>query len=180
MPFFEGLEEYKEMSYEYWRLNPEPAGMELDNVGTEWSDLISCLNSPSRFFVGERIIQTLEREAIPIFRKTLMPIARIRSKRLRELTPPLYYVVEANPGLSVDWSALGAPSGAGALARWTPTKGQPFLQFEDLSWTGLDLFSLTNYMATSTLYCTERIKRLAEAERWTNIGFVPIGVATGD
>ncbi len=162
---------------QYWQVNPEAPGMEVAAVGTEWSDLVLCCNSPPSFFVSRRLIDSLEGEGIPIYRKTEMPIAKIKSKRLKELEPPTYYVAEAIPGLAVDWAAMGIKSDLDGRPLLTDVQRMnlPSVIFDESSWNGLDLFSLFNRGSTVSLYCTERVKQLASNQKWTNVKFVPIG-----
>lgn len=177
MPFFEGLEAFRESFEEYWEVNPISPGMMIDRGGWEWSDFILNGNSPPYFFVSQRIVDSLEREGIPIYRKTLMPIAGIESKKLKELEPPSYYVLEGIPAASLDFSAMGVAVDERGQPRWTSLqlKARPPFVFDGLSWDGLDLFSLRNLGSTIGLYCTERIVDLAEKEKWTNCDFKPVG-----
>lgn len=102
-----------------------------------------------------------------------MPIHKIKPKRLREVAPPAYYVVEAAPGLAVDWQAMGVLTDERRRPRIDAIQAMklPPLVFDWSTWNGRDLFSLTNWASPLILYCTSRVKELATKEKWTNVEF---------
>jgi hypothetical protein len=161
---------------EYWKVNPSAPGLEIE-TGSKWSDLLATGLSPFEFVVSQRLIESLQREGIAIFRKTRMPIHRIRPKRLKDLPPPAYYVLEAVPGLAVDWSAMAVLVGEDGRPRINAIQLMelpPFV-FDWSTWSGLDLFSLTNLGSPMIPFCTATVKELAEKEKWSNVEFELVG-----
>jgi hypothetical protein len=106
-----------------------------------------------------------------------MPIADINSKRLQKKSPPLYYVLEAERGIDVDYEASGVPLDSNGKpdhrARDKDKKGPLAVKLD--SWNGKDLFS-TRQGVPMVVYCTEKVKSLAEEKGWTNVKFEEIPV----
>jgi hypothetical protein len=172
MPFLgpELLERYAS----YWQVNPSPPGMHIDPGGCSWSDIIGCGGVLPSFFVSQRILDDLAQAGIPIHRSTVMPIVSISAKRLKAAAPPVYHVLEADPGIEVDWCAMGIPVDSNNVAitnpypkPWPP----PVWLIRPSTWKGLDLFSYSNWQGKLTLLCTQRVVDLAKLKGWTNVRF---------
>ena len=152
-------------------------GMHVEGNGSSWSDFIGCGSSGPGFFVSERVLEDLKEAGVEIMRATEMPIAEIKTKRLQKLIPPRYYVIEALPGVDVDFRASGYPVDAEgnptSKLRISGVSGLLALRLQ--SWNGNDLFS-TRSGATYGLHCTEKVKDLAEEKGWTNVKFTEVPV----
>lgn len=178
MPYFEHLNPDSESSLRrFWEINPLPPGMEIDPGGKVWSDVIGCGNGPPNNFYSEKIIFSLETAGIPLLRTTRMPIGKIRARRLQSIPPPNYFVIESIPGMSVDYEAMGVATDGNGRPKYTNEQilNPPKMVLDLDSWTGLDLFSFSNRGGPVNLFCTERIRLIAETEGWTNVKFKPIG-----
>jgi len=152
-------------------------GMHIEGNGRTWSDFIGCGASGPGFFVSARVLGDIIAEGIDVMRAIEMPIAHIKTKRIQNLTPPKYYVLEAERGIEVDFAASGYP--VAADGKPTSNKRNPAakgpLALRRTTWTGKDLVSATTG-ATFCLYCTDRVKRLAEEKGWTNVKFTEVPV----
>jgi hypothetical protein len=115
---------------------------------------------------------------IDYLRATEMPLVPPFPKKLRDLPLPRYYVLEAIPGLKVAWAAMGIPHDtndnidlSGGYPRpWPPSEWK----VRASSWRGQELMSYSNWQSPSTLVCTDEIKEIAQARKWTNIMFHPL------
>jgi hypothetical protein len=176
MPFLGGLTDaLKERRLKFWQVNPSPPGMKIDPGGRSWSHMIGCGLGMPEFFVSENLIQDLVECAIPILRATEMPIASISAKALQKIVHPKYFVLEAIPGIEMAWKAMGIPLDRNKKPILVPRpKPFPKAKYCLSSWNGSDLFSPPGGIITTTLFCTERIKILAEEKRWTNVKFLPL------
>lgn len=160
---------------QFWKVNPSPPGMDIDPGGRHWSHMIGCgLGNPNKF-VSEDLINDLNEHAVPILRATEMPIARIMAKMLQTIPAPKYFVLEAIPSIENAWDAMGIllDENNNPILQPRP-KPFPKSKYRLSSWNGLDLFSRFNGLSTTTLFCTERVKDLAERKNWTNVEFIPI------
>lgn len=178
MPFFEIFPPaVQEMKKKSWIINAPSPGLNIDPGGRVWGDVLGCGGSPPSFFVGERIINDLRVAEIPILRATEMPIAKNGSKALRDIPPPKYYVLEAEPGMGLDHCAMGLKTdNEGRFILEKGTKLPPEIFSLD-SWNGADLFGKKAFHdSTIDLLCTDLVKNLAERNGWTNIEFKPINV----
>ncbi len=166
----------------YWKVNIELPGVHIDPGSNKWPDILGCGSGDPFFFVSERVVSSLRRLGLALARVTEMPIAEINSKALTTKPPPHYYAVETEPGIDVDLVATGFKVDvAGKAILNPPPTPWPFpYRYRLDSWNGADLFDYHHFGPTSgpytNLLCTERIKRLAETEGWTNIRFKPIDV----
>ena len=176
MPFFEGLPKILiERNLRSWEVNPMPPGMEIDPGGKSWSDMIGCGAGSYVKFVSEKLLRDLNEHAIPILRATEMPIAKIMAKTLQKIPAPKYFVLEAIPCIENAWDAMGIPLDENNKPILQPRpKPFPKSKYRLSSWNGLDLFSRSNGLSTTTLFCTERVKDLAERKNWTNVEFNPL------
>lgn len=176
MPFLNDLPQaFRERRLQFWKINPSPAGMDIDPGGRSWSDMIGCgLGNPSQF-VSDKIIQDLNENLIPYLRITEMPIASIMAKALKKIPAPKYYVLEAAPGMEI-WSESVSVQDQIAAKNEMPSRYLPPYRWKCKadSWNGMDIFSPsspTGNTLTASLYCTHRIKHLAEQRGWTNVKF---------
>jgi hypothetical protein len=178
MPFLDEMSnEFKIRRFGFWSVNPGPPGMDIDPGGRVWTDFIgNGLGWPS-YFVSEKAICDLDNAGIEVWRKTEMPIASIKSKTLQKVTPPKYYVLEAEGGIDVDYEASGIPLDSDGnpnhRARDQTKKGPLAVKLD--TWNGKDLFS-TRDGVPMVAYCTEKVKKLAEEKGWTNVKFEEIPV----
>lgn len=166
---------------EFWRLNPGPPGMRIDAGGSQWSDLIGCGDSLLKFLASENILVGLAEAGIEVFRATGMPIAKIDAKKLKSSTPPRYYVLEAAPGIEMNWKEMGIPTDEEnkPILRPYPTPWPPPRWIVDpATWNGADLFSFKNWQTPLTLVATERVVKLAREKEWTNIDFVQLDLGS--
>ena len=179
MIFFESIpENHKQRLLEFWKINPGQSGMKIDQGGINWPDSLRIfgLGWPSSC-CSSRVIDDLRETGIEIWRTTAMPISMIKSKRLLKKPAPMYYVLEAEPGIDVDYQASGLPVGDDGepilRLRTRDAKG-PFT-VRSSSWNGKHLLSFrTSIASTLTVLCTEKIKALCEEKGWTNFRFEEI------
>jgi hypothetical protein len=178
MPFIHPT--YMKSKKAYWAVNPEPPGLSIDPGGRKWPDLLGNGHSPPMFFVSERVLNDLRSIDAPIARATEMPIAEINAKALRNKPAPRYFVIETYPGIEVDLAATGFPVDANGKAILDPPpKPWPSpLKHSRETWNGADLFDYRHFGPTDgpyiNLLCSERVKQLAEENKWTNVRFKPI------
>lgn len=100
----------------------------------------------------------------------------LRSSRLKALQHPDYFVIEAVPGIRIDYAASGFVVDADGnpdpnLPRPSPP---PTLQYDPATWSGADLFCVSNGRGGPCyleLLCTERIKEIAKLDGWANAAF---------
>ncbi len=178
MPFFQRFPPItKESKKEFWQVNPRPPGLIIDSGGKVWSDVLGCGGGPPSYFVSERIVSDLCSAGIQILSATEMPIAKNMSKALRDVPPPKYYVLEAEPGINYAYDLMGLnldPTGKPIIDR---TKKFPESIYCLSTWNGAELFGKRAvFDSTINLLCTERVKKLAERNGWTNIEFKSIKV----
>ncbi len=161
-----------------------PPGLRIDPGAKEWPDFMGCGNPLPSFFVSDIVIDDLEANGVPVWRKTHAPIAEVGSKTLREKPAPKYYVVEVEPGIDVDFEASGVAVGSDGKPQLTKDQRakQPVMRLDYSSWTGADLFCYSNWRGGSRLdlLCTDKVKALAEKEGWTNVRFEKQFVAGAD
>lgn len=178
-PFLKGV--FLERRKEYWKINLEKPGLYIDPGRKKaWPDFLSNGHSPPMFFVSDSVVNSLNNIGIVPYRLTEMPIAEIRGQGHKKIPPPKYYVVEVNPGIEIAYEASGYKVGENgkmifpAVDRPTDAKTYYSLQ----SWDGTDLFSYALHESFPpphlTLLCTERIRKLAETDGWTNVKFTEV------
>jgi hypothetical protein len=179
MPFLDALPEaLRENMSRFWKVNPSPPGMDIEPGGRCWSDMIGCGQGLPSQFVSERIIRDLNENSIPFLRATEMPIATIMAKGLKRNPPPKYYVLEAGPGLEIWNEKISVEEQTAAKDEIPPRFLLPSRsKCKADSWNGMDLmspFGATGNLVTISLYCTDRVKELAEQKGWTNVQFSPL------
>lgn len=150
-----------------------------------WPDFIHNGSGYPGFFVSERVIWTLKTVGIEFYRLTEMPIGAIQGKWHQTNPPPKYYVAEIEfGGIMQDFKmsghdeldADGVPTRGARLRRPAFIKDVYILN----TWNGKDLFSYTPPKAvvgaSTSLFCTEKVKDLAERKGWTNVNFQELEV----
>lgn len=178
MPFFETLPPVTQKTkIRSWEITPSHPGLHIDPGGKIWADVMGCGSTGLSYFVSERVINDLQAEGIPILRATEMPIAKNLSKALRDIPAPRYYVLEADPGIRLAYSAMGLQLDLSGKPILVPGAKFPEAIYDLATWNGADLMGkLAVYDSTTSLLCTERVKELAERKGWTNIEFKPVKV----
>lgn len=182
MAFMEGIpEEIRNRKKLWWEKYPNLPGLHVDDSGSKWPDLMYCGNSPPSYFFSRKILTSLESHGISLRRTTLIPIGSIASKKLREISPPDYFVFEALPGIRVDYAASGYIVDAdGNPDRSAPRAiPSPIWQYDPATWSGADLFCQENGLAGPRyldLLFTERVKEIAIKDGWTNVSFQRVRV----
>ena len=161
---------------DFWKVNPSEPGLIIGERGSRWPDFLRNGGSPPLMFVSQRVVNSLQNAGIPIARITSMPIAKIKARNLKNKPPPEYCVIEALPGIEMDYSASGIP---------IDTEGMPIIpmtihpipwKLKTSTWTGIDLFGWPRLpkRPDDVLICTDRIVELAKHDGWTNVRFDPI------
>ncbi len=102
------------------------------------------------------------------------------AKALQRIPAPKYYVLEAAPGIEV-WSESVSVQDQIAARKEVPSRFLSPYRWNCRadSWNGMDIFSPfspTGNTLTTSLYCTDRIKEIAELKGWTNVEFVPLEI----
>jgi hypothetical protein len=179
IPFLkESPEVMKRNLRDFWEVSKRGPGIKLDTWGKKWPDVLGCGQGSPSFFASQKIVEDLRNTGVSLLRLTEMPLAPPLPKKLRDVPPPRYYVLEGIPGLEVAWSAMKIPSdGANKIdfskgypKPWPPVEWKVSLS----SWSGFDLVSYINWQLPMTLVCTDKIRDLAKARNWTNIAFRPL------
>ena len=175
MPFLHPAELARRQAF--WEISKDPPGLLIEGGGSRWPDVLACGDPSPPYFVSQKIVDSLRREKITLSSMTEMPIATKKSKKLIELTPN-YFAVQAPLGIEVDFAASNIPTDiAGSpILNPLPKPWPPILKLKASSWSGLDIFSWSNFRAGLglDLLCTDRIVELAKREGWTNVRFDPI------
>ena len=177
MPFLHP-EELKLLKMSWEVSNLVTPGLIVDG-GKIWPDFLFKSGWGPRALLSQKIIDSLVNEKISIARITHMPIAKVEAPRLLGKAPPKYYVLEALPGIEIDYTASGIPvSGDGnpdysGIAK-RPPNALWFLRAE--TWNGTDLMGWQNPAGrpSSQLIVSQRVVDLAERDGWTNVKFDPI------
>lgn len=172
MPFLHPT--FMKQSEDFWKVNPMKPGLYIE-PGKRWPDFLMNGGSPPGFFVSGRVIESLRAIGLPLGRVTEMPIAEIKSKGLKDKPAPKYFVVETKPGIEVDFDASNISTDASGKPILTPQSFPKSIMLRESSWNGTDLFDYSNFSQGPYLnmFCTERVKQLAEKEGWTNVRFKP-------
>jgi len=162
---------------EFWKINPMKPGLLIESSRNKWPDFLMCGSSSPNEFLSEKVLDSWNAENISFTHVTEMPIGRIKSKKV-QATPPRYFVVQVPPGIEVDFPASNIPTDAegNPILKPLPKPWPPILKLDAASWTGLDLFTWSNYRQSMgyDYLCTQRLVDLAERDGWTNVKFTPI------
>lgn len=179
VPFLKGAHQ-KDIEA-FWKVNPQKPGLHIDpGRKRNWPDFLSNGNSPPLFFVSDNVVDSLTSNGLKPARLTEMPIAEIRGRGRKKIPPPKYYALEVNPGIEIAYEASGYEvDSAGKMvfpAINRPADAKTYYSLE--SWDGSDLFSYALHESFPpphlTLFCTERVLQLAEADKWTNVRFTEV------
>ena len=178
MPF---LVDSIERRKRFWELNPSPMGAKIDPGGYKWPDFMGCGHSPPMYFVSKRVLDAFRSQGIEPLSATPMPIGINKSKKLRDIPPPDYFVLRGVPGAEWDFTASGVPvdTHGKAILNPYPKNWPPPVHIKLSTWTGHQLFALSNFQEGqyTNLFCTENVVKLAEKEKWTNVRFDPVAMS---
>lgn len=166
---------------DFWKINPGEPGIEIDECASCWPDVMSCTFAPPSCFYSRKVLESLKSHGISVKRATLIPIGKIVKGKIKAVPPPDYFIIEALPGIQIDYAAsgynvddCGYPDEK--IPRPTP---RPILQHDPETWTGLDLFCSSNYFGRPRflqLLCNERVREIAAKDGWTNVAFQRVRV----
>jgi hypothetical protein len=177
MSFEDHFPEYlKERRHLASMLDLGPPGLQVGDAGAQWPDIMYCGNPPPSFVFSEKVLTSLGSHDISPYKVTPIPISSIASKKLRDIVAPNYFVVEAFPGIRVDYAASGfvVDSNGNPDQNAPQIQPSPILQYDPASWSGADLFCQSNghggpyYL---DLLCTDRLREIAKLDGWTNAAF---------
>ena len=179
MPFI--TPQYIANQLEFWKINGcPPPGIVVSNgrgKATKWPDILGNGGGLPGMFLSQKVVDSLDREGIPIFRLTEMPIAEIDGTGLKNIDPPKYYVLEVDPGIQLNYVASQIPldEHGNPQHRLRPSHFGVWDIGRLETWNGADLFSMEGFpsLIRSRLLCTDRIVELAKRDKWTNVGFEP-------
>lgn len=174
MPFLRG--QIRDSKLAYWALSPRPPGFYTGEAGVKWGDFMMCGAGPMGFLVSQRVVGSIEKLNCVITHCTRMPVAEVRSKKLKSIPPPDYFVLQVGGGVDVDWAGMGIELDDQNRPVYDPVRTlKPIPKLD--SWNGADVFSWKNWGVGSglTLLCTEKVVEIAEREKWTNVRFEPLG-----
>jgi len=175
-----------ELNNKSWEIDPMKPGMEIaPGRKRAWPDFIHNGSGYPGFFVSDKVIWTLKSVEIEFYRLTEMPIGAIQGKWHQTNPPPKYYVAEIEfGGIMQDYKLSGydeldlhgGPTRDARLRRPAFTNDVYILN----TWNGKDIFSYTPsgavVDASTSLFCTEKVKFLAERNGWTNVKFQELDV----
>lgn len=163
---------FREGKRSYWLQHHIKPGIFIAGAGSKWPDFLACGDPPFGFFISQRVIDSLASHGIPLARATHVPIGEIESDRLKDIPTPAYYAVEAHPGIAIDYAASGFATDSSGHPD-LPRGQDVIVQLDPDAWSGDDLFRCSNWpRGGKELLSTERVKRIAESEGWTNVEFV--------
>lgn len=179
MPFI--TPEYLEDQREFWIVNGcPPPGLVICNgrqKAVKWPDMLGSGGGGPNLFVSEKVVDSLNREGIPVARVTEISIGEIEAKGLQDKIPPKYFVLEVEPGIHLNYEASLIPLDEHGVPqhRLRPSHFGVWDIGRLETWNGADLFSMEGFplLIRSRLLCTDRIVELAKRDKWTNVGFEP-------
>lgn len=163
---------FRERQKKYWaEFNIDP-GLSISSSGRVWPDFLPCGNPPFPYFVSQRVVDSFVAHGIGFARAKPVPLGKIEGKRLSEALAPAYYAIEALPGILIDYHVSGFTTDADGNPN-LPVGKEVIVQLDPRSWSGAPLFRCGNWpRGGKELLCTEEVKKIAEMEGWTNVGFV--------
>jgi hypothetical protein len=182
MAFMDEMDELKrKMMLDFWRINPCEPGIEIEESASCWPDVMSCTFSPPSCFFSRKVLESLEAHGIAAKRATFIPVGKLAKGKIKTVPPPDYFIIEALPGIQIDYAASGYTVDADGypdtkIRRPTP---RPVLQHDPETWSGLDLFCSSNYFGRPRylqLLCTERVREIAAEDGWENVHFQRVRV----
>ncbi len=162
-------------------LDPGLPGLHVGETGSRWPDLMSCGNPPPSFVFSRKIVMSLESRDIALRRITPIPIGSIENSKLRNVPAPEYFVIEALPGIQVDYAASGYVVDVDGNPNLNAVRSDStcILQYDPLTWSGADLFCQSNGHGAPRyldLLCTERIVEIAKEDGWEDAAFQRVRV----
>jgi len=140
--------------------------------GKAYPDFLGCGAYPLKI-VSSRVIASWEQHGIGPFVKFPVGVAAALETKLSPKDAPQYFRIEIGGEIMVD-----VPGSGGQFTRFCTRCGtfmtEPMLikkfAFHARSWDGSPLFR-DHRLFPRVIFCTESVKRLAEAEHFTNCRF---------
>ena len=178
IPFLHPIEIESKLAF--WKVNPMAPGIHIDETPAwAWPDFLGSGGAPPNFFVSRKVLESLLSEGIRYARATPIPVAVVNARRLKDVPPPEYFVLEAEQGIRFNFQAMGVPHDRHGKALVPASQWPKARIFDAASWNGLDLFAYPEVLfkgPNKILHCTERVVELAKRDGWTNIRFLPAAV----
>ena len=169
---------YRATELQMLKANTCAIGLQLDG-GKTWPDFMGGGGSVPPNYIAARVLDHIAQAQISIYHKTHAPIASVLSgsKRLKMEPAPDYYVVEANAGFVWNWREMGYELNSDGTPNRNikPIAGKGFC-IDAKSWKGLDLCCCGDPMWRVNLYCTDKVRDLANEMKWTNVKFEQIRI----
>lgn len=143
--------------------------------GTKYPDILGCGSYPL-LIVSEKVVNTWHEASITCFHTFPVGITEVKSKKLREVTPPPYFRVEIDGRCQIDLTASGVevvqycPKCHHFMTR--PMLIPGFRMVPD-SWDGNPLFRDPDLFPRVS-FCTELVLDLAREHKLTNFRFEPM------
>jgi hypothetical protein len=155
-----------------WEESGRLPGLAIDDHGNKWPDVLRCENPPPSDFFSRKVVDSLLQHEVRVREVLPVVVGSILNEKLAADPLPTYYFIEPEPGISIDFGASGIELDSAGKPRLKV--GQPVIAHLDpATWSGYDLFMCRNWPhGGKALYCTERIKRIAEDDDWTNVEFL--------
>lgn len=156
---------------------PDVPGLHVEERASHWPDVMFCGGRPPSCFFSRKVIESLDAHGIAVKRLTPIPVGKFGEGKLKSVPLPDYFVIEAIPGIRIDYAASGFVVDAdGNPVPGAPIpKPPPTTQYDPATWSGLDLFCVSNGRAGGPYYlellCTERVKEIAKQDGWTDVSF---------
>ncbi len=149
--------------------------MVVGNSGPRWTEVISCLDG---LILQESVCEIIEKENFTGFKAHPIAITEIKSKKLRSLPVPQYYLLEITGRIDIDVNELDDVGGSicpvcfrrdaqqGNPYRWREKRIVPKLD----TWNNADFVKLRNWRC-GMKYCSKRFIDLASKYKWHNFIF---------
>ncbi len=144
--------------------------------GRSFPDFLGCGAYPF-LIVSERVLDILKGAAIKCFQEYPVRIAAVEDSGLRCEDAPLYFRLEIAGECMIDFGRSGAEIESVCSQCAAITLNVPYIKHFSLidgSWDGSPLFRDRRYFPNVT-FCTQDTKRLAGANRFTNVRFQQMG-----
>lgn len=108
MPFIDSVGAYmRKMMEESWNMFPEEPGLHVEERASCWPDVMFCGCPPPPCFYSRNVLESLAANGIAVKRATAIPVGKISKGKLKSIPSPDYFVIEAFPGIRVDYAASG-------------------------------------------------------------------------
>ena len=149
--------------------------MVVGNSGPRWTEVISCLDG---LILQESVCEIIEKEQFTGFNTHPIVITEIKSKKLRSLAVPQYYLLEITGRIDIDVNDLDDVGGSicPVCLRRDPQQGNPYRWKEKRivpkleTWNNADFVKLRNWRC-GMKYCSKRFIDLAGKYKWQNFIF---------